>query len=211
MNTATTTTTTTKIKESTNVKNDTGTSNVPSGFILKLYQMVNGAPNEVITVRLFSRPKRSFFFRKSFVDFQIYSCSIEVDYVYALSSPLITFRVYILILARNRIAIVIIICSFVESNRIGGFLRKFCFRFQPIDLKRSPWKVWTRWKFIALCGPLSSMVRQTIDRILLAENRIESNRIVLLWSTGIATFATIIALSCMKISYYQCSMQHDFS
>jgi hypothetical protein len=46
---------TTKIKQSSNAKDETsGSSNVPSGFILKLYQMVNGAPNEVITVRLFS-------------------------------------------------------------------------------------------------------------------------------------------------------------
>ena len=46
---------TTKIKKSSNVKDEnSGSSNVPSGFILKLYQMVNGAPNEVITVSLFS-------------------------------------------------------------------------------------------------------------------------------------------------------------
>ncbi len=44
-----------KIKPTSNVKDEnSGSSNVPSGFILKLYQMVNGAPNEVITVRLFS-------------------------------------------------------------------------------------------------------------------------------------------------------------
>jgi hypothetical protein len=29
--------------------------NVPSGFILKLYQMVNGAPDDMITVSLLSR------------------------------------------------------------------------------------------------------------------------------------------------------------
>jgi len=41
---------TTKIKQTTTVKDETKpSSNVPSGFILKLYQMVNGAPNEVIT------------------------------------------------------------------------------------------------------------------------------------------------------------------
>ena len=46
---------TTKIKATPKVKDETsGSSSVPSGFILKLYQMVNGAPNEVITVSLFS-------------------------------------------------------------------------------------------------------------------------------------------------------------
>lgn len=40
----------TKIKPQTNSKDESSSSsNVPSGFILKLYQMVNGAPNEVIT------------------------------------------------------------------------------------------------------------------------------------------------------------------
>mmetsp|Transcript_13946 Transcript_13946/g.32461 ORF Transcript_13946/g.32461 Transcript_13946/m.32461 type:complete len:530 (-) Transcript_13946:314-1903(-) len=38
-----------KTKPVTNVKESSGSSNVPSGFILKLYQMVNGAPNEIIT------------------------------------------------------------------------------------------------------------------------------------------------------------------
>mmetsp|Transcript_18919 Transcript_18919/g.52831 ORF Transcript_18919/g.52831 Transcript_18919/m.52831 type:complete len:513 (-) Transcript_18919:564-2102(-) len=40
-----------KVPPPTTVKDDStsGSSNVPSGFILKLYQMVNGAPNEVIT------------------------------------------------------------------------------------------------------------------------------------------------------------------
>ena len=41
--------TTTKIKASSKDESS-GSSNVPSGFILKLYQMVNGAPNEVISV-----------------------------------------------------------------------------------------------------------------------------------------------------------------
>jgi len=41
---------TAKIKPTPKVKDEnSGSSNVPSGFILKLYQMVNGAPNEVIT------------------------------------------------------------------------------------------------------------------------------------------------------------------
>lgn len=53
----------TKIKQPSNEKDQkSGSSNVPSGFILKLYQMVNGAPNEVITVRLFSSKKNEAFF-----------------------------------------------------------------------------------------------------------------------------------------------------
>jgi len=43
---------TSKIKPNAKQENS-GSSNVPSGFILKLYQMVNGAPNEVISVSLF--------------------------------------------------------------------------------------------------------------------------------------------------------------
>lgn len=40
----------TTIKKTPSTKDESsGSSNVPSGFILKLYQMVNGAPNEVIT------------------------------------------------------------------------------------------------------------------------------------------------------------------
>ena len=51
----------------TNTKKDTpapqpatGGDNVPSGFILKLFQMVNGAPDEVIRVSGFSFRWRSF-------------------------------------------------------------------------------------------------------------------------------------------------------
>lgn len=33
-----------------------GSADAPSGFILKLYQMVNGAPDEVISVSLLNRP-----------------------------------------------------------------------------------------------------------------------------------------------------------
>ena len=41
--------------QSLTAKDDSGAANVPSGFILKLYQMVNGAPDEVITVSTFLR------------------------------------------------------------------------------------------------------------------------------------------------------------
>jgi hypothetical protein len=41
----------TKSKEAT-CSSESG-NNVPSGFILKLFQMVNGAPDEVISVRTF--------------------------------------------------------------------------------------------------------------------------------------------------------------
>mmetsp|Transcript_36740 Transcript_36740/g.76505 ORF Transcript_36740/g.76505 Transcript_36740/m.76505 type:complete len:134 (-) Transcript_36740:36-437(-) len=38
------------------IKEDTASSDAPSGFILKLYQMVNGAPDEVISVMLLPHP-----------------------------------------------------------------------------------------------------------------------------------------------------------
>lgn len=47
-------------KEMTALQAAAGGDNVPSGFILKLFQMVNGAPDEVIRV--------SFFFAHSFVN-----------------------------------------------------------------------------------------------------------------------------------------------
>ena len=63
---------TAKIKPTPKVKDEnSGSSNVPSGFILKLYQMVNGAPNEVITVRLFSlkeQIREAFFKNEMFLD-----------------------------------------------------------------------------------------------------------------------------------------------
>ena len=40
----------TKTKEPTQASNQEGGATAPSGFILKLYQMVNGAPDEVISV-----------------------------------------------------------------------------------------------------------------------------------------------------------------
>jgi hypothetical protein len=39
-----------KATEETPSPNNDGGGNVPSGFILKLFQMVNGAPDEVISV-----------------------------------------------------------------------------------------------------------------------------------------------------------------
>lgn len=39
-----------KIKETPSPSNQDGSGNTPSGFILKLFQMVNGAPDEVISV-----------------------------------------------------------------------------------------------------------------------------------------------------------------
>ncbi len=39
-----------KIKETPSPSNQEGGGNAPSGFILKLFQMVNGAPDEVISV-----------------------------------------------------------------------------------------------------------------------------------------------------------------
>jgi hypothetical protein len=46
-------------EESTKQTNDAAGA-VPSGFILKLYQMVNGAPDEVISVSaIFSLPRRT--------------------------------------------------------------------------------------------------------------------------------------------------------
>ena len=40
----------TKIKDAPSPSNQDGGANAPSGFILKLFQMVNGAPDEVISV-----------------------------------------------------------------------------------------------------------------------------------------------------------------
>lgn len=40
----------TKMKEDSPSANQDGGANAPSGFILKLFQMVNGAPDEVISV-----------------------------------------------------------------------------------------------------------------------------------------------------------------
>lgn len=41
-----------KSKDVPSTGGNDGGGSVPSGFILKLYQMVNGAPDEVITVSL---------------------------------------------------------------------------------------------------------------------------------------------------------------
>ena len=43
--------------------------NLPSGFILKLYQMVNGAPDEVITVSFFSPYRKASLY--NFFSFEI--------------------------------------------------------------------------------------------------------------------------------------------
>ncbi len=71
---------TAKIKRTSSVKDEnSGSSNVPSGFILKLYQMVNGAPNEVITVRLFffERTNENLFTVVEFFDIETCQRSIK--------------------------------------------------------------------------------------------------------------------------------------
>lgn len=50
----------TKTKESAQATSQDGGPNAPSGFILKLFQMVNGAPDDVISV---SRNSRLFSYR----------------------------------------------------------------------------------------------------------------------------------------------------